>query len=600
MSSRNFLFGGLISGLFASLVLLFAFWGIWLLPSLGLLLTRVDIINGTIVVALLGVIGGLLYGLIIRDRRLSVINRVLAGFIVGVVFWLGGVLTLVPIMLGFPPSLKSPQDHMATLVIFIIYGLALAFFYQRLGAGGPSKSLGYGISLVLLAMVATPLLLHGAVSTDPENLELPAGYRAQVIAKDLTYPTSLALDEEGVIYVAESGFSYGPKTTVAQILKVKEGGKLAKIADKFEGPIGGLTYKDGNLYVSHRGRITELELQSGKRRDLVTNLPSLGDHQNGDLMFGPDGALYFGQGTATNAGVVGSDNFVYAWADRHPEFHDVPSRDFTLTGENYTSLDLKSTDPTTKKTTGAFAPFGQTREAGEKVKGEVPASGAVHRFDMEDESLSIYADGLRNPYGLTQDPEGNIYASVLGYDDRGVRASTNSPDWIMKLEEGAWYGWPDFVGTIPLGDDRFASERGINRNPIIQDPPEVTPPLSSLPSHYSPMKIAYAPEEFPQQGIFVAIFADGQPLTQDLERQLPSGVMIVDPETGKYDWFAKSKHKARAGRLGDGFKRAIDVKFSPDGKTLYVLDFGVWEFADMAPSAIPKSGVLWEITPEEG
>ena len=217
---------------------------------------------------------------------------------------------------------------------------------------------------------------------------------------------------------------------------------------------------------------------------------------------------------------------------------------------------------------------------------------------MEDGTLSIFADGLRNPYGLTQDEEGNIYASVLGYDDRGVRASANSPDWIVKLEEGAWYGWPDYAGTIPLTDERFASERGINRNPIIKDPPEVTAPLATLPPHYSPMKMAYAPEKFPIKGIFVAAFGDGQPLTQDTNRQAPSGVLVVDPESGNYDWFVKTRHKARAGRRGDGLKRTIDVKFDKDGKALYVLDFGVWEFADMAPNAIPKSGVLWKISSE--
>ncbi|HKM39066.1 MAG TPA: hypothetical protein VJ036_02230, partial [bacterium] len=428
-------------------------------------------------------------------------------------------------------------------------------------------------------------------------LDLPNGYQARLIAKGLTYPTSLTQDEKGVIYIAESGFSYGPKTTAARIVRLNKKGKPEPVPGKFEGPIGGLIYKDGNLYVSQRGKITELDLQTGTRRDLITDLPSLGDHQNGDLLFGPDGALYFGQGSATNAGVVGSDNFVYAWADRHPDFHDIPSRDFTLTGENYTSLDLKRTDPTAAKATGAFARFGQIREPGEKVRGQVPASAAVHRFDPEDGTLTIYADGLRNPYGLTQDRDGNIYASVLGYDDRGVRAATSSPDWIMKLEEGAWYGWPDYAGTTPLTDKKFSSERGVNRNPIIKDPPAVAAPLASLPPHYSPMKLAYAPAEFPHQGLFVAVFGDGQPLTEDLKQQVPSGVIRVDPETGDYDWFIKTKDKARAGRRGDGLKRTIDVKFSRDGQSMYVLDFGVWEFADMAPNAIPKSGVLWEITP---
>ncbi len=255
----------------------------------------------------------------------------------------------MPVMLGFPPSLKSPQDHFFTLAIFVVYGISLAFIYQAFTKEKSMRSLGYGVGLIALSLIAAPFLLRGAVSTNPDDLDLPGGYKAEVIAKGLTYPTSLTMDEQGTIYVAESGHSYGPKTTEAKILRVDAGGKLKKIADKFEGPISGLTYKNGNLYVSHKGFITEFEIESGKRKDLVANLPSLGDHPNGDLLFGPDGAIYFGQGTATNAGVVGSDNFVYAWADRYPDFHDIPSRDFTLTGENYTSLDLKSTDPTRER-----------------------------------------------------------------------------------------------------------------------------------------------------------------------------------------------------------------------------------------------------------
>ncbi|HHY10773.1 MAG TPA: hypothetical protein GX528_09475 [Firmicutes bacterium] len=598
MSSKKFLFGGLISGLFASLILLFSFWGIWLLPALGMLLRRVNLLNGAIVVTILGVVGGIIYSLFVRERKLSAGKRVLAGSLLGFAFWLGGVLLLIPVMLGFSPALKGFNDHIFTLAVFVLYGIALANIYERIAARGSAKSLGLGFGLILLAVVATPLLLRGAVSTDPKQLVLPRGYRAEVVVKDLTYPSSLVVAEEGVIYIAESGFSYGPKTTAAKILKLNANGSLEDVADGFEGPINGLLLKDNKLYISHRGKITEFDLRTKDRQDLVTNLPSLGDHHNNDLLLGKDGALYFGQGTATNAGVVGSDNFVYAWADRYPDFHDIPSRDFTLTGENYTSLDLKETDPTAKSTTGAFAPFGQTRQEGETVQGKVPASGALHRFDLETGELSIYADGLRNPYGLTMDREGNIYVSVLGYDDRGVRASTKSPDWIMLVEEGAWYGWPDFAGETPLSDPKFASDRGVNRNPIIQDPPKVTAPLASLPPHYSPMKIAFAPEQFPKQGIFTAIFGDGQPLTEDLKRQVPSGVIVVDPKTGDFEWFVKSKDEERAGRLGDGLKRVIDVKFSDDGKDLYVLDYGTWEFADMAPNPIPETGVLWKITYE--
>ena len=37
---------------------------------------------------------------------------------------------------------------------------------------------------------------------------------------------------------------------------------------------------------------------------LVSNLPSFGDHHTDGPVIGPDGWLYFGQGTASNAGIV--------------------------------------------------------------------------------------------------------------------------------------------------------------------------------------------------------------------------------------------------------------------------------------------------------
>ena len=95
----------------------------------------------------------------------------------------------------------------------------------------------------------------------------------------------------------------------------------------------------------------------------------------------------------------------------------------------------------------------------------------------------------------------------------------------------------------------------------------------------------------------MAIFGDAQPLTENLKELVPTGVINVDPETGKYSWFVKNKDQPRAGRGGGGFKRLIDVKFGPDGTALYLLDFGVMEFTGMAPNAIPNSGVLWKISP---
>jgi glucose/arabinose dehydrogenase len=595
----GYLLWGVLAGVVGAVAGALILWGSWLLPVLGLLLTRVSLLHGFFSLAVFGALGGLLYAAVLRRRRLRRAATILAGAALGAVLWLGGALIVIPMLLGFTPQVQSPLDHWVPLVAFVFYGIIVALLYSRWSLKQSRARIYYAIGLLAAAAILTPFMLRAAVSTEPEALQLPEGYRAEVVAKGFTFPTSIAVGPNGLIYVAESGFSYGPKTTTARILLVAPDGAVREVARDFEGPLNGLALRDNRLYVSHRGKITELNLDSGKRRDLVTGLPSLGDHQNNDLVFGADGALYFGQGSATNAGVVGSDNFVYAWTDRYPDFHDRPSRSFTLTGENYESLDLGTPDPADTKTTGAFAPFGTKRGRGEKVSGAVPGSGAVHRLDLATGELSVYADGLRNPYGLAVDGGGAIYASNLGYDDRGVRAVKSSPDWLVRLREGAWYGWPDYAGTIPLTEPLFASGRGVNRRPLLFDPPPVEPPLATFPPHYSPMKLAAVPGAFPARGLLVAIFGDGQPLTEDLDRLVPTGVLKVDPASGRFDWFLRNKGGARAGRTGNGLKRAIDVKFSPDGTALYLLDFGVMEFTDMAPNAIPRTGVLWKIIPSE-
>jgi len=597
MNRYGYLFWGILAGMIGALAGSLILWGAWQLPTLGLLLTRVSLLYGFAALLILGALGGLLYAAVIRGRRLRLYTAVLAGTILGLLLWIAGPLLLVPVVLGFPPFTAGPLDNWMALVAFVFYGVIAALLYSRLGVAQSPARVYYAAGLLLIAGLLTPFLLRAAVSTDPRALELPPGYRAEVVAKGFTYPTSIAVAPSGEIYVAESGYVYGPKETEARVLRVSPNGAIRELAGGFDGPLNGLALREGKLYLSHRGKISAFDLESEEREDLITGLPSLGDHQNNDLIFGSDGALYFGQGTATNAGVVGSDNFVYAWRDRYPKFHDFPSRNFILTGENYEALDLSTPEPSDKKSTGAFAPFGVSRRKGEAVKATVPASGAIHRFDLENKKLGIYADGLRNPYGLAMDEKGGLYATNLGYDDRGSRAVKNSPDWVVKIKKGAWYGWPDYAGQIPLTEPLFDSERGLNRRPLIVNPPPVEPPLATLPPHYSPMKLAWVPAQFPEKGLFVAIFGDAQPLTENLKELVPTGVINVDPETGKYSWFVKNKDQPRAGRSGGGFKRLIDVKFGPDGKALYLLDFGVMEFTGMAPNAIPNSGVLWKISP---
>jgi hypothetical protein len=47
--------------------------------------------------------------------------------------------------------------------------------------------------------------------------------------------------------------------------------------------------------------------------------------------------MYFGQGTATNSGIVGEDN---RWIKNYPFFHDYPGSFIPLVGQNFRTKNL--------------------------------------------------------------------------------------------------------------------------------------------------------------------------------------------------------------------------------------------------------------------
>src|SRR5215204_6079598 len=76
--------------------------------------------------------------------------------------------------------------------------------------------------------------------------QVPPGYRVEVVARDLTYPTSIAFDDRGGIYVAEAGYAYGDPIAPAQIVRIGEGGSRAVVASQLQGPITGIAASGRN------------------------------------------------------------------------------------------------------------------------------------------------------------------------------------------------------------------------------------------------------------------------------------------------------------------------------------------------------------------
>ncbi|WP_141617293.1 sorbosone dehydrogenase family protein [Myxococcus sp. AB036A] len=442
---------------------------------------------------------------------------------------------------------------------------------------------------------------------DPLDVAVPEGYRIEVVATGLTYPTGVAFDGEGTPYVTESGYSYGEDFASGRLLRVEKDGRLTEVAKGEHQPWTGVTWHQGAFYVAQGGeqgggRIVRVT-PDGLMTPLVSSLPGLGDHHTNGPAVGPDGALYFGVGTATNSGVVGPDNASMGWLKRNPAFHDVPCRDVTLAGVNYPSANPLASQ-SSQVLTGAFVPFGTETKPGEVIKGGMPCSGAVFRLASGSTTPELVAWGFRNPFGLAFAPNGRLYVTENGYDVRGSRPLFGVADWMWEVEPGGWYGFPDFAGGKPVDQEWFKVPGGEVPKRVLQEPPGTPPqPVAAFGVHSSSNRFDFSRNpDFGHVGeAFVAQFGDQAPDTGETIAPVGFKVVRVDVSNGVIEDFVANKDKGSGGpasRLRKaGLERPIDARFDPSGRALYIVDFGVMLVkgkGDIRP--FQQTGVLWRVT----
>jgi glucose/arabinose dehydrogenase len=448
----------------------------------------------------------------------------------------------------------------------------------------------------------------------PSDILLPAGYRAELVAAGLSAPVMTTFGPDGAAYVVESGHKVDDPPGIRRVdlsgpEGVTAGDEPTRIhsftgADWVEtGAVTGAAFVGEALIVTNTDRVVRIE-PDGTTRTIVDGLPGRGDHQTNHPLLGPDGKVYFGVGSVTNSGVVGSDNAAYGWLKDNPGAHDVPAGDVVLAGRNYDDRDVLGDLKTTVRT-GAFVPFGTETTPGQVIPGHVKASGAVLRCDPDGSALEVVAWGLRNPYGLAFAPDGRLLATEHGMDNRSQRQIVGDFDDLYLIEEGRWYGWPDFASGIRLDDPRWG-EGGQGREPVLAEFPEAEPPMPivSFPPHAAANGLAISPGgAFGFEGqAFVALFGDLAPITTPrLATPVGFKVVRVDLDQRSIVDFAVNRIQGPASKLPhDGFERPSHCAFGPDG-SLYVTDFGE---IDIAPEKAgirvqAGSGSLWRIRRDE-
>lgn len=422
---------------------------------------------------------------------------------------------------------------------------------------------------------------------EPKDILVPPGYKIDVFATGLTTPINVTFTSKGEMLVADSGITDGN----GKVLKLTEQGFIV-IADGFHPPLTGITEYQGDIYVAHRRYVTKIQ-PDGSKVDIIEGLPSNGDHHNNRVVFGPDGKMYFGQGTATNSGVVGKDN---DWVKEHPFFHDYPGSKVTLSGENFQTSGFLESFPNQVVTTGAYVPFGVETYPKKVVDGVVRANGSILRSNPDGSELELVAWGLRNPFRIRFDRFNRLFAANHGMDVRGSRPVANSPDEIQWIRPGLWYGFPDFTGGLPVTLPQFQPEGKPQPTFLLAEHPMQPPhPVASFPAHSATMGFSFNdnPSFAPIGDAFIAEFGANAPDTTG-GKPLPRvghRVSHIDMSTGQVHGFALNRSGLPASETNEGgFERPIDAVFDANG-ALYVVDFGLFSGA----AAVPSTGVIWKI-----
>ena len=360
-------------------------------------------------------------------------------------------------------------------------------------------------------------------------------------------------------------------------------------------------------------RLVKFDTKTGQRSVMIEKFPDGGWHEPGGPVISPkDGLLYFAQGSVALAGVVDPEGFTVDLA-KHPAAHDVPGQDITLTGNNVWSRNPTRSFPFLAET-GAFKPYGVPARKGEVIKGEKFCNSGVWRCKPDGSDVELIAWGIRNPYGMAFNEAGELYISDNDYEEKGDRAIGEDSDCVWHVKNAStphgsvttpeWFGYPDIAHDgLPVWDPKHAPNRGQPAKPLLGNPPKWAGPAAALiPPHTCECRMDFSrSDEFGYKGeLFLAQFGTYTPLNTNREEALNRGFAVarVDVKSGEVTPFLKNKQPGPASYHpgAGGLERPVDCKFSPDGKSLYILDFGVNKALRETVTVFGHTGVLWRLT----
>lgn len=423
----------------------------------------------------------------------------------------------------------------------------------------------------------------------------------------------------------------------------------------------GYCAENDTVYVPEYGeKIWQVKGVNGTPELIIKDLFN-GDHRNGGITC-KDGYIYFALGLPSNTGFSDPDNHGWTDIPNDPYWvkhgggtgpttpRDPACREFVHTG-----LNVKSTDG---RMTGAYMPVGVPAKPGQVVKPTIPCGGSVTRVKMTDrggdgiyahDKMETYAFGFRNQAGIAFGPKGTKWENALAVSDNGAndlghrRVANGAEKLFVVTAKGQDAGFPDKEGfnfvtnkrfgwsaynaakvdrpypQLYIGDQPFVPKpvpyrfqphlEGVRGVPLIaadQNPDGYINPILEWDTNNPIDGVAWSGTGFgADNNLFGAVYGILDTGPESLVPTWPAVLRVefLEPTGIKWSYFMRNidmgPNAYQKPENRGGIERPNDVAFSPDGRTMYVFDYGEVHVDFTLPVpfyTVAKSGVVWAIT----
>jgi glucose/arabinose dehydrogenase len=426
----------------------------------------------------------------------------------------------------------------------------------------------------LLAVLPIVLAASTALADDPNNAgrtltgkealgdwttDAP-GVRRKITVDDLAtpYDTPSAENHPRMVDRPEGAWPQAP-----------EGFKVTEFATELEQPRVIVCAPNGDLFVSESraNRIRVFRDADADGKPEVNQVFAADLNRPFGIAFHPVGSdpkyIYIGN---TNSVI----RFPYQSGDTKASgeaemvVDDIPSGNESLGGGGHWTRDLE------------FSPDGKTLYVSVGSRSNVDDDEREKRramilaFDPDGKNERVFADGIRNPVGLATHPKtGQLWTSVNERDGLGDNLV---PDYITRVEEGGFYGWPWYY----LGPNQDPRHQG--KHPELKE--KVLVPDVLLQSHMASLDMTfYDGERFPKEYHHDGFAAEHG--SWNRARRVGYKIIRIPMEdgqaTGEYEDFLVGFVTSD----GDVWGRPVGVAVARDG-SLMVTDDGsgtVWRVA---------------------